>query len=277
MANINLTGFNLQGIKNSTVVNMTVSTLKDTFQKLSDGLKVSQDPGNAALQEEDTLPLMDLANKFAAHVQSLNEATLSANDGVAMVQLMDAGLSDIQAGLDQIQDLALRSASSLLSGQERQALQLQAEQIQADIAAKVQSTSYNDISLLATQKTILLETDVGADTQLSIKLRDFSNAFAPVDLTNRSGAEAALSFLQEDINRVDAARKQVAIQDESVGKTVESLQAMSTYLNGTGEVIQSAELAQAIASAAAATIRAHPGMAIHAQANQSAVKVQALV
>lgn len=277
MADITPTGFNLQGIKNSSVVDTTVSTLKDTFKKFSDGLRVYQAKDEGSPKEEDSLPLLELADKFNAHVKDLNRATMSSNDGIAMVQIMDAGLGDIHAGFAQLRELATRSASGTLQDQERQMLQDQAQQIQERTDHIVRNTRYNDIPVLATSKNVLLQTDVAADTQMTIGLRDFSNAFTPVDLTNREGAEAALSFLQEDSNMVYNARVKLAAQESGLINAIDAMETMSIYLTGTGVRIQNADLAQNISNAAAAVIRAYPGIAIQTQANQSAVKVQSLL
>lgn len=277
MASIIPTGFSLQSIKNSSVVDKTVSTLKETFKKFSDGLSAHQAKGESSLSDDSSSLLLDLADRFIAHVQGVNRATMSANDGIAMIQVVDSGLSEIQAGFESLQAHAARSVSGALNDVDRQTLQAQVQQIQAQRDHIVKNTHYDAIPVLATSKNILLQTDVNADTQMTISLKDFSKAFTPIDISNRAGAEAGLSFLKEDIEMVSNARTRLVAQESKLIKAAHTLETMSPYLTGTGERIQSVDLAQRLSDAAVATIRAYPSMAIQTQANQSAAKVQTLL
>lgn len=277
MASIVPTGFNLQGIKNSAVVDVTVSTLKETFQRLSDGLMVDQPEKGASGQPLEPLALLELADQFASSVQNLNQATLGVNDGIAINQVMDAGLGHIQDGLRRLQELALQGASSAFNDEDRQPLQEQVTLAQEEIARTVRDTSYNGLPLLASHRMVPLHIDLHPDAQPSIQLRDFSNAFTPVDVRTRAGAEAALRLLKEEREMVSDARVQLAAQESRLVNTVNHLDTLSAALTETGVRVQNADLAQALAVAAATTIRTNPEMAFQAQANQSASTVQSLL
>ena len=281
MANIAPTGSSLQGIKSTSVLDMTVSTLKETLKKLSGGLNVHQGKGDVPLKDEallkDEIPLLDLVDQFTAHVQGLSRAAMSANDGIAIVQVVDAGLRDVLAGFKQQQELAAHGADPTHSDQDRQALQNQAQRVQESIENIIQNTRYNDIPVLATNKTVLLQTSVDANTQTTISLRDYAHLFTPVDLTSRAGSEAAQSFLKENVATVDNARVQWAAQEADLVESVRTLETMSSALTETGVRVQEADLVQAISHSIADTIRANAYLAIQTQANQSAVKVQSLL
>lgn len=281
MANITPTGFNLQSIKNSSVLNATVSTLKDTFKKLSDGLaegtKVPPARDEALSEEDMSLSLLGLAEKFTSRLQGLNRATLNANDAVALVQVVETGLSNIQNELGQLRQWAVQGANSMLDDKDRQVLQDQAQGAQERIGHIIQNTLYDDISILTTSKTVVLQTGADTNEQTTIHLRNFSNAFTPVDLTNSASAGAALSFLKEDVEMVGTARTQLATLESRLLASLDALESASETLTGTGVRIQNADLAQEISNSVAASIRAYPDMAFQTQANQSAARVQKLL
>ena len=277
MATIVPSGFSLQAIKNSSVLDATVSTLKDTFNKLSHGLTVSSTRSDVAAKEESPLSLSQMADAFTVHQQNLTRATFNANDAVAMVQLVDAGLKEIQAELEQQKSLATVAANSEEKDQNRQILQAQVEESQGRIDHIIQKNLYNEISLLAIHKTITLQTGIDSNEETVFGLRDFSNAFAPVDLSSRAGAEAALSFLQEDQEKVHIFRTQLANVHSSLRESLQTLEITSEHLTGSGMRIQNADVAQEMSHNIAATIRAFPGLALETQANHSAAKVQKLL
>lgn len=277
MATIIPSGFSLQAIRNSSVLDATVSTLKDTFNKLSHGLTVASSQNDSAVKEESPISLTQLADAFSVHQQNLTRATVNANDAVSMVQLADAGLKEIQVELEQLHALAMVAANSEENDQGRQIWQTQAQESQGRVDHTVQNTLYNEVSLLATHKTIPLQTGLDSNEETILSLKDFSDAFTPVDLSSRAGAEAALSFLQEDREKVDVSRIQWANVHASLRESLQTLETTSEHLTGSGMRIQNADMAQEMSRNIAATIRAFPGLALDTQANHSAAKVQKLL
>ena len=72
-----------------------------------------------------------------------NQAARNANDGISMMQTADSGLENVSANLQRMRELALQSANDTYSPSDRQAMQLEYEQNQAQVRQTVESTDFN--------------------------------------------------------------------------------------------------------------------------------------
>lgn len=266
MANITPTGPSIPSFKGPS--DLTGFTLKETVKKLSDGLKINQGSNRS--------DLLALANKFTTQIQSLNRATLNANDGISVIQVADSALGQVQEGFQQLQELAIRGANSTLNNQDRQTLQNQAQQIQDQISSLVKNTDFNEIPVLATNKSLVLQTGSESSDQTVISLKDFSHAFAPIDLTSQAGAETALDTLKGNMDQVSRTRSQMAAEQSGLISTLNTLASKASALSNS-DSMHNADIAQNVASVASVAIRAQPGIALQIQANQTAAQVQQLL
>jgi len=267
MANIIPAGSSFPTLKGPS--DLTGFTLKETYKRLSDSLKVNS--------ERDQSALLALANKFTTQIQSLNRATLNANDGISVTQVADSAMAQVEDGFQQLQELAVRGANSTLNDQDRQSLQSQATQIQEQINSLIKNTTFNEIPVLATNKSLVLQTGSESSEQTVISLKDFSNTFAAVDLSSRAGAETALSTLENNFAQVSQARSRMAAEQSGLVSTLNTLESRATALSDANTRFQSADIAQNAASLASVAIRAQPGFALQIQANQSPAQAQLLL
>lgn len=276
MANITATVTDLQGINNASVLDTTTYTLKESLNKLSGGLSMRLAKG-AEAQGRGEAAQLALGERMSVDLQTLNQATMNANDGIAMTQVAGAGLDDIHADIQELKRLVVASLNGALSTEERAALQAQVKRIQSAIEQKVHTTQYNNIPLLATTKTVMLQTGMDSNAQTAISLKDFSNAFTPLDLTNNTGAGAAMLSLQKDEQMVETAQSQFTAKGVELAHAIDLLDSWSLSLSGSGGHLESPDAAQATAGRVAAQIRDYANMAFQVQANQSAVRVQHLL
>ena len=79
-----------------------------TIQQLTSGYRINQSGDDAAG--------LAVANKFRSSVAELTQGVANANDGVAQLQIMDGGMSNISKMLDRLKTLATQSASDTFTG-----------------------------------------------------------------------------------------------------------------------------------------------------------------
>jgi flagellin len=244
--------------------------LKDVFRKLASNLNINQAADNAAS--------LAIAERFNSELRGVNQATLNANDGISITQIADSGLQQIQEGQHRLRELAVQSANGTLTDGDRQSIQAEATQIQEQISSIVSDTGYNDISLLTSNDKINLQTGPNAGDQTGIKLTDLSNALTNVDLSTQAGAESAMITLSADLSTVSSARSEFGAAEAGISSTITQLTGLSEALSASGSQIRDADIAQQSSALASASIRAHAGIAMQAQANNlSAARVQQLV
>src|ERR1039458_9780616 len=79
-----------------------------TIQQLTSGYRINQSGDDAAG--------LAVANKFRSSVAELTQGVANGNDGVAQLQIMDGGMSNISQILDRLKTLATQSASGAFTG-----------------------------------------------------------------------------------------------------------------------------------------------------------------
>ena len=118
----------------------TQGTLSETFRRLSSGIRVgvaADDPGR--------LGISVLAE---AKQRSLRQSVRNLNDGISLSQTLEGGLSQLEAALQRLRELAVQASSETLSQQDRKALQSETNQIISHMDKVVEQTSFNGINLL---------------------------------------------------------------------------------------------------------------------------------
>ncbi|MEO5340282.1 MAG: hypothetical protein H7837_07180 [Magnetococcus sp. MYC-9] len=280
MANITSAGPHLPGIKNASMLDNGLSSLKEGLGRLSGGLKIRMAGHEELPGLETALPALGdrLSNdRLSTDVQSLNQARMQVNDGIAMTQVASAGLDDIHTDLQQLQKLVVASRSGTLSESDRQAMQEQARKIQRSIDQKVHSTRYNGVPLLASTKAILLQTGIDTQSQTTIQLPDLTRAFTPIELTSGAGQDAASLSLQKEQDLVGSLQTQMAAKRSELLDTLNTLESWSPSQVVNNGRIGAGLGVHTVADQIASIIREHATMAFQVQANQSAVRVQQLL
>jgi flagellin len=104
--------FSIQTNVNSLVAqeNLRVNSnfQSQTIQRLTSGYRINSSADDAAG--------LAVANKFRSDISELTQGVRNANDGVAQLQIIDGGMSNISKMLDRLKTLATQSASDSFMG-----------------------------------------------------------------------------------------------------------------------------------------------------------------
>ena len=115
--------------------------LATSLEQLSTGLRINtaaDDPAGYAI-----------VNGMTSQINGLNQAVQNANDGVSLSQTANGALSEITTDLQTIRDLAVQSLNATNSAaSDRQSLNDQVTQLEADIDSVAATTSFNGVNLL---------------------------------------------------------------------------------------------------------------------------------
>ena len=118
----------------------TQSTLAETFRRLSSGIRV----GTAA----DDAARLGISVLAESKQRSLRQSVRNLNDGISLSQTLEGGLAQLEVALQRLRQLAVQASSETLSLNDRQALQVETDQIVAHMDKVVAETSFNGINLL---------------------------------------------------------------------------------------------------------------------------------
>ena len=142
------------------------SSLSISMQRLSSGLRVNSAKDDAAG--------LAISERMNAQVRGLNVAARNANDGISLAQTAEGALGKVGDMLQRMRELAVQSANATNSDSDREALQAEVSQLQAEIQRLADTTSFNGKKLLNGSFTDQ-KFQVGSDQGQTIDVSEIAN------------------------------------------------------------------------------------------------------
>ena len=121
-------------------LNTSQNDLNTSLQRLSSGLRINSAKDDAAG--------LAISERFTTQIRGLNQAARNSNDGISLAQTAEGDLAQITNNLQRIRELAVQSANATNSASDREALQLEAAELIAEIDRVASTSSFNGVKLL---------------------------------------------------------------------------------------------------------------------------------
>ncbi len=109
--------------------------LATSLQRLSSGLRINSAKDDAAG--------LAISERFTSQIRGLGQAVRNANDGISLTQTAEGAMSEVGNILQRMRELSIQSANSTNSTSDRQALQGEVTQLQAEIDRIALTTEFN--------------------------------------------------------------------------------------------------------------------------------------
>lgn len=177
-------------------LNKSQGDLQTSLQRLSSGLRINSAKDDAAG--------LAIANRFTAQIRGLTQASRNANDGISLAQTAEGALAESTNILQRVRELAIQSANSTNSSQDRLSLQSEANQLISELDRIANTTSFNGLKLLDGSFTAQ-SFQVGAEANQTINV-------------NVSGATADTI----GINKVSSSNATVGLEVATSGFSVDT-------------------------------------------------------
>lgn len=132
--------YNVSSIIARNALNNNDTRLSNSIQRLSSGLKI-----NSA--EDDSAGLA-ISIKMNAQIKCLERATQNANDGISVVNTADGAMSEMHDILQRMNELAIQSANGTNADSDREQIQLEIDQLVAELDRIAETTEFNGQKLL---------------------------------------------------------------------------------------------------------------------------------
>ena len=121
-------------------LNKSQSALQTSMQRLSSGLRI-----NSAKDDAAGLAISD---RFMSQINGMNQASRNANDGISLAQTAEGALDETSNALQRMRTLAVQAANDTNSDSDRQAIQLEVDQLVSEINRIGSTTQFNGKNLL---------------------------------------------------------------------------------------------------------------------------------
>jgi flagellin len=131
---------NIASLRTQRALANTQSDMAAVMERLASGKRINSARDDAAG--------LAIASRLTAQVNGFNVAMRNASDGQAMLQTSDGALSAITENLQRMRELALQATNGTLGAGDREAIQLEVEQLKNEIDRVAKQTKYNGINLL---------------------------------------------------------------------------------------------------------------------------------
>ena len=125
-----------------------------SLQRLSSGSRISSASDDAAG--------LAIATKIKAQASGMRQATRNANDGISFVQSAEGGLGEVSNILTRLRELSIQAASDTVGEDERGFLDLEYQQLTAEVDRIAGSTKFNGKNLLSGEGSGVMDFQVGA-------------------------------------------------------------------------------------------------------------------
>jgi len=239
MINTNIASLNAQ--RN---LNTSQGALASALQRLSSGLRINSAKDDAAG--------MAISSRMTSQINGLNQASRNANDGISLAQTAEGAMGQISENLQRMRELSVQAANGSNSSSDRNAIQSEIAQLQAEITRVANTTQFNGLNLLDGTLTNA-QFQVGANANQTINAM-VSNAQASAIGTYRlqSGQAVATSGTGLGLARLSTATQTFFATGNAAAASAQTL-----TISGNGQTFTTA----ASTSSATATVGTLAGSA----------------
>jgi flagellin len=268
---------NLQSINAQRNVASSQLSLSVSMQRLSSGLRVNSAKDDAAG--------LAISERMNAQVRGMNVAVRNANDGISLAQTAEGATAKVGDALQRMRELAVQSANGTNNAGDRDNLQTEFAQLQAEVTRLIDGTQFNDQNLLHAATTVTFQVGAGTDATDTIDVdmtdlaTDINTPVAALDISgaDATGATAAIDALDDAIDAVTTARADFGAVQNRFESVISNLMVSSENLTASRARIVDADFAVETASLSRAQILQQAGTAMVAQANQQPSQVLQLL
>ena len=254
-------------------LNASQGSLATSMQRLSSGLRVNSAKDDAAG--------LAIAERMNAQVRGMNVAVRNANDGISMSQTAEGALAQVGNSLQRMRELAVQARNATNSSSDKDSLNKEFQQLQAEIQRVLGGTTFNGKHILgadATTATFQIGANTTVNDTITISTVNMTTDSRITAVTGTAAAidqNASVGAIGTVIDNIDKALDDVNDTRATFGATESRFDAIISNLQQSVENqsaarsrIMDADFAAETASMSRAQVLQQAGTAMVAQANQ---------
>jgi flagellin len=260
-------------------LNASQSSLANSMQRLSSGLRVNSAKDDAAG--------MAIAERMNAQVRGMNVAIRNANDGISLAQTAEGALGKTADALQRMRELAVQAANASNSDDDKDSLDQEFGQLAQEVQRVLNGTTFNSKNILAADagaQTFQIGANTTTNDSITVTTVDMTvdATITAVAGTDNAGTGRAVidntanaAAINTVIDNIDTALDTINSQRAVFGATqsrfdavISNLQISVENQSAARSRIMDADFAAETAALSRAQILQQAGNAMIAQANQ---------
>jgi flagellin len=273
-------------IINTNVVSLTAqrhlsnntNSLQKTMEKLASGYRINRAGDDAAG--------LQLSENLRAQIRGTKKALDNTQDGMNVLNIADGALQTVTDSLQRIRELAVQAANDTYNTAQRSAIQVEMEQLLADVDRIATATKFNGVDLLSASSPVSFILQVGASNTVGVDTIDIAaamgdstavtlgvaswngtNMTTPMD--SGANARAFLTEIDAALTTVNTKRGNLGAYVSRLESTVNNLSIGIENLSSSESRIRNVDVAAESANLTRNQILQSASNTILAQANQT--------
>ena len=265
---------NLASMNSQRVLELSRSQLGRSITRLASGVKISG--------ASDGVGELALSESIRSDVRALQQGSRNLNDGLGLIRTAEAALNDISGTFIRLRELASQAANGTVGATEKQTINLEYQNLLAELDRISNSTSFRDTILLdgtlakSASEHLVLQVGVDSTSENQIDLNNeldltqVSRAafnLGDSNVTSQGAAYLALNDLTSSIDTMIEIRSRAGSTQIRLTSALNNLNAQIENLSGAVSTIRDANIAEELALLTKNQILVQAGAAMLAQAN----------
>jgi len=250
-------------------LNASQIELATSMQRLSSGLRVNSAKDDAAG--------LAIAERMNSQVRGMNVAIRNANDGISLSQTAEGGLQEVSNMLQRMRELSVQSANGTNSDADRNNLNLEFQQLNAEITRIATTTEFNGQALLTGAAPFDFQVGANRGANNILTINGAAIVAAGGTISTLGGAQSSISVIDGVISAVTTARATFGAMQSRFESAISNLQiGMENTAAARGRIMD-ADFAVETANMTRAQILQQAGNAMVSQANSAPQSVLQLL
>ena len=265
---------NLASMNSQRVLELSRSQLGRSITRLASGVKISG--------ASDGVGELALSESIRSDVRALQQGSRNLNDGLGLIRTAEAALNDISGTFIRLRELASQAANGTVGATEKQTINLEYQNLLAELDRISTSTEFRDTTLLdgslAKSASVHLVLQLGVDStsknQIDLNneldLTQVSRAafnLGDSNVTSQGAAYLALNDLTSSIDTLIEIRSRAGSTQIRLTSALNNLNSQIENLTGAVSTIRDANIAEELAALTKNQILVQAGAAMLGQAN----------
>ncbi len=258
---------NVPSLSAQSQLSRTNSGLSQALERLSSGKRINSSKDDAAG--------LAIASRFTAQIRGYNQGTRNAADAISLAQTAEGAYDEISGNLQRIRELAVQSANATNSSTDRQALQTEVKQLQAEIN-RVSETKFNGKAVIGSSAgtfTFQVGPDNGTNDKIDVtttKISSLGGYAAAVNTGTVSDATKAgtlITSIDTFLQSVNTQRADLGAVQNRFDSVIRNGDNAVENLSASRSRIEDADFAKETANLTKFQILQQAGTTVLAQAN----------
>jgi flagellin len=250
--------------------------VENSFKALASGTRLATPQVDAAG--------FSISELLRGQVAGIGQANQNAKEAMAFLQTAEGTLNEQTNILIRMRELAVNAASDTVGEQERQMINQEFTQLNAEVDRIAKSTRFGSKELLTgsgQEFSFQVGPFGGEENVVHFTLESNTTASAlgvdGLDLSDKSGASSALSAIDQAVTNVALTRGKLGGIQNRMQFAIDNLQSQKEHVEEARSLIADVDVAEETSKLARAQVVQQAGLSVLAQANQYPLRVMKLV